>query len=120
MEAAAERDDALWITGLTVHVRMSGVRPAVLVFVKRAEPSRGNLEQVLRIHYGLTKKESRVCLLIARGRSTRSIAEELSISVHTVKRHTERIFAKLNAASRVEVASRVLSIEPVHPVGSRI
>jgi DNA-binding CsgD family transcriptional regulator len=57
--------------------------------------------------YGLTPREDEVAALIAIGRATKEIAAELSISTHTARHHTERVFAKLGVQSRAAVASIV-------------
>jgi DNA-binding CsgD family transcriptional regulator len=50
--------------------------------------------------YGLTPRELEVLRLVAAGRSNREIAAELVISEHTVARHVQNIFAKLDVSSR--------------------
>ncbi|WP_240436911.1 LuxR family transcriptional regulator [Streptomyces sporangiiformans] len=49
---------------------------------------------------GLTAREIQVLRLVAAGGSNRSIAAELVISEHTVARHLNNIFAKLDVSSR--------------------
>ena len=49
---------------------------------------------------GLTGRELQVLALVATGRNNREIAEELSISDHTVRRHLQNIFAKAGVSSR--------------------
>ncbi|HEY2960198.1 MAG TPA: LuxR C-terminal-related transcriptional regulator [Actinomycetota bacterium] len=49
---------------------------------------------------GLTAREVQVLRLVAAGRSNRAIAAELAISEHTVARHVQNIFAKLDVPSR--------------------
>jgi DNA-binding NarL/FixJ family response regulator len=49
---------------------------------------------------GLTAREVQVLRLVAAGRSNRAIAAELAISEHTVARHVQNIFAKLDVSSR--------------------
>jgi DNA-binding NarL/FixJ family response regulator len=49
---------------------------------------------------GLTAREAEVLRLVAAGRSNREIAAELVISEHTVARHLQNMFAKLDVSSR--------------------
>ncbi len=50
--------------------------------------------------YGLTARELEVLRLVAAGKSNRAIASELVISEHTVARHVQNIFGKLDVSSR--------------------
>lgn len=50
--------------------------------------------------HGLTPRELEVLRLVASGRSNREIATELVISEHTVARHVQNIFTKLDVTSR--------------------
>ncbi|PVG84518.1 DNA-binding response regulator [Nocardioides gansuensis] len=52
----------------------------------------------------LTDREEQVLLTLARGRTNAEIAEELHISLSTVKTHIGSLMAKLGARNRVEVA----------------
>ena len=52
----------------------------------------------------LTGREEEVLLTLARGRTNAEIAEELHISMSTVKTHIASLMAKLGARNRVEVA----------------
>jgi DNA-binding NarL/FixJ family response regulator len=50
--------------------------------------------------HGLTPRELEVLRLVAVGKSNRGIAMALVISEHTVARHVQNIFAKLDVSSR--------------------
>lgn len=50
--------------------------------------------------HGLTQRELQVIRLVAAGKSNREIASTLVISEHTVARHVQNIFAKLDVSSR--------------------
>ena len=52
----------------------------------------------------LTEREEQVLLALARGRTNAEIADELHISLSTVKTHVASLMAKLGARNRVEVA----------------
>ncbi|MFF3935499.1 LuxR C-terminal-related transcriptional regulator [Streptomyces phaeofaciens] len=49
---------------------------------------------------GLTDREVQVLRLVAAGRTNRAVAAQLTISEHTVARHLNNIFAKLDVSSR--------------------
>jgi DNA-binding CsgD family transcriptional regulator len=49
---------------------------------------------------GLTAREAEVLRLVAKGRTNREVAAALVISEHTVARHLQNIFAKLDVPSR--------------------
>ncbi|GAA2287598.1 response regulator transcription factor [Nonomuraea roseoviolacea subsp. roseoviolacea] len=55
----------------------------------------------------LTDRERQVAIEVARGRSNTEIAQCLYMSVATVKANITRIFAKLGADNRVQVAMKV-------------
>lgn len=52
----------------------------------------------------LTNREKNICNLIIKGLSNKEIAEELYISVHTVKANLEHIYEKLKISNRVLLA----------------
>jgi DNA-binding NarL/FixJ family response regulator len=52
----------------------------------------------------LTEREEQVLLTLARGRTNTEIADELHVSLSTVKTHVAALMGKLGARNRVEVA----------------
>ncbi len=52
----------------------------------------------------LTFREEQILLPVARGRTNSEIADELHISISTVKTHLATLMRKLNARNRVEIA----------------
>jgi LuxR family maltose regulon positive regulatory protein len=54
----------------------------------------------------LSKRELEILRLIGEGYSNQEIAERLVLSVHTVKKHSSNIFAKLGVNSRTQAIAR--------------
>ena len=52
----------------------------------------------------LTQREREILACLTRGKSNKAIAQELGISVDTVKLHVRNVLTKLNLSSRVEAA----------------
>jgi DNA-binding NarL/FixJ family response regulator len=57
----------------------------------------------------LTRRETQVLELVARGCSNADIAGRLFVSEHTVKRHVANILGKLDVPSRAAAAARYAS-----------
>jgi len=68
-----------------------------LASVERASPPTQPIEP-------LTEREEEVLLTVARGRTNAEIADELHITLSTVKTHVAALMNKLGARNRVEVA----------------
>ena len=88
------------------YVRVLGGDPAVVVTLDSCRRRRFDGAH-LRTRHGLTAREINVTHQLVRGRCTAAIARELGLSVHTVRRHTERILAKLAVHSRGAIAERI-------------
>ena len=58
--------------------------------------------------YGLSGREVEVLQLVARGLRNKEIAEELSLSPHTVERHLENIYGKMDAKGRADAVIRAV------------
>jgi LuxR family maltose regulon positive regulatory protein len=63
----------------------------------------------------LSERERAVLELIARGATSREIAQELVISENTVNFHVRNILGKLNARTRSEAVARALQEGLVEP-----
>jgi DNA-binding NarL/FixJ family response regulator len=63
----------------------------------------------------LTPRETQVVKLVAEGRSSHDIAEQLTISVKTVERHRANILDKLGMRDRVEVTRYAIRAGLVEP-----
>ena len=54
----------------------------------------------------LTERESEVLALVAQGRTNEEIAEQLVLSLKTVRNHVSNIFSKLQVADRAQAVLR--------------
>ena len=82
------------------------IRLVLMPFEKRSMPADANTPAPLSPTAGLlSRRELEVAKLAAKGWTNMQIADQLFISVATVKRHLATIFEKLNINSRRELAS---------------
>jgi DNA-binding NarL/FixJ family response regulator len=63
----------------------------------------------------LTAREEEVLITVARGRTNAEIADELHISLSTVKTHLGSLLAKLGARNRVEIAMWAYETRRIRP-----
>ncbi len=59
-----------------------------------------------RTHPSLTRRESEMLMEIASGATNKEIAEELGISIHTVKTHLYNTYRKINVSNRLQAVLR--------------
>jgi DNA-binding NarL/FixJ family response regulator len=79
--------------------------------------STANIHASISDEDSLTSRELEVLRLVARGASNMQIAEDLVISVNTVKSHLKNILAKLQLENRTQVATYALErglVKPEH------
>ncbi|MGW9181688.1 helix-turn-helix transcriptional regulator, partial [Agromyces sp. NPDC055658] len=74
-----------------------------------AEPSTALLQRL----YHLTRTEADIALRVAHGSDPKHIAEDLSISITTVRTHLHRIFDKTDTHRQVELVRLLLTLHPV-------
>ena len=92
----------------TTTLQRSSWMPHCRLRAARAGPDFERVAALLvpaRRPHGLTTRELDVLRLVASGKSNKQIAAELVISEHTVARHVQNIFAKLDVSSRTAAAS---------------
>ena len=64
----------------------------------------GRPEKPAQPNWPLTEREEEVLVTVARSRTNAEIADELHISLSTVKAHLASLMNKLGAGNRVEIA----------------
>lgn len=67
------------------------------------------------VHDRFTAREREIVELLASGRSTGEIAEQLHLSPETVKSYVSRLLRKLGASNRVELVARYLKLTQAPP-----
>jgi DNA-binding CsgD family transcriptional regulator len=86
----------------------SGVEHGVtIVTLERIGRSTPTAEEIA-LRLGVTPAQARIAERLAAGGTTASIAREFGLSVHTVRRHTEQLRARLNVNTTAQVAVELL------------
>lgn len=67
---------------------------------------------LLRHLYGLTNNEARVALMVTRAEGLQPIADELSVSMTTVKTHLRHVFDKTGTRRQAELVRLLLMLDP--------
>lgn len=81
--------------------------PVVLVAIERHPDAYPSYHE-LRAAFRLTRAEARVATLLAERMSNREIAQELGVTGHTARRHTEKVLLKLGIHRRTDVRRELL------------
>jgi DNA-binding CsgD family transcriptional regulator len=68
---------------------------------------------------GLTDREREVLELVALALSNSQVADRLSLTEATVKRHLRNVFAKLGAVSRIDAVNKAADAGLITPAGAR-
>jgi len=73
----------------------------------RAEHTNDEVMKYLFKKYRITKREREIVMQICLGKTNQQIADELFISLQTVKDHTHRIYSKIGINSRMQLVQKV-------------
>lgn len=130
---ASELDDRDIWGGSFLCARTSGRRPYIVHVVPIdpnyiAAPQNGRVMIIIvdpehqpeppaalvRRLYGLTRSETQVALLVMRGQGLGPIAEELSVSLATVKTHLRHVFDKTGTHRQAELVRLLGTLDPLH------
>jgi DNA-binding CsgD family transcriptional regulator len=79
----------------------------VAVVIEPAQAS--EIAPIIIDTYDLTDREQQITRLIARGATSADIANELFLSVHTVRDHVKNIFQKVDVTSRGELVAKLFA-----------
>jgi DNA-binding CsgD family transcriptional regulator len=95
------------VRGEILRMDKPGLGPVVLIALERLG-SELPTEPEVRKRFGLTRKQASVAMLLAQRKSNTEIAEELFISPHTARHHTERVLTKLGVHARTDVRNALV------------
>lgn len=93
------------------HIKKDGT-PCLSIIGLDGEPSYYNIQNidVFTKSYDLfTKREREILKCIVESKCSKTIAQELHISLHTVKTHRKNILQKANCKSPVDLVTKVIS-----------
>jgi two-component system, NarL family, response regulator LiaR len=102
---------AIIFTGLGIWLALKLTKPKVetitiekQVFVKTDAPFVFNQQEMDKL--GLSKREIEVLELMAKGLSNQEIAENLFVSLNTIKTHSSNLFVKLDVKRRTQAIEK--------------
>lgn len=81
----------------------------IYIYPKSQSPNENPIETAKKI-YGLSKRETEIIRLIAKGYSNNEISEKLFVSINTVKSHLNNIFNKLGVNNRTSVLHKITKL----------
>ena len=85
---------------------LEALNPHLTALLRRAEA--GAATSRLRARFGLTAREGEVLALLAQGMGNGDIARTLFLSVGTVRKHLEHVYAKLGVSTRTAAVACAL------------
>lgn len=83
----------------------------LVIQAKNNETNLESLEQKVIVEankFNLTDRETDVLLYVAKGLKNKQIADQLFVSVNTIKYHTRNIYEKMDVKNRSEITSKLL------------
>jgi DNA-binding CsgD family transcriptional regulator len=89
-----------------------------LVLIVDHEREADLLPADLQAIYHLTPAEAEVALRVLRGHGLQSVADELRVSLSTVRVHLQRVFEKTGTHRQAELVRRLIEIETSHMPGA--
>jgi DNA-binding CsgD family transcriptional regulator len=84
-----------------------GAEVRVAISLQRISHSQSVSDSTLQERFSLTARELEVVRGLAKGMSTKELAEACGISPHTARRHTEKVFTKLGVRNRAQIAPKI-------------
>lgn len=83
-----------------------GIETYYLVFISRSE-SLKNISLLKSSEFRLTARELEIIELMSKGKTSKEIAESLTISVYTVRKHIDNVYKKVGEKNKVAVLQKL-------------
>ena len=110
---------AIVFTVLGIWLALKLVKPKVEtriiekeIYIESTPPTAINQKEISNL--GISKRELDVLQLMATGLSNEEIAEQLFISLNTVKTHSSNIFLKLEVKRRTQAVEKAKRLNIIH------
>lgn len=84
-----------------------GTEVRVAISLQRVPLTHSLTDAALHERFSLTVREIEIVRGLAKGMSTKELAEACGISPHTARRHTEKVFTKLGVRNRAQIAPKI-------------
>lgn len=98
-------------------LRGEQVLPPGLAGSRASQLAEENRRELAFLPPKLTERELEVLAWLTSGKTNREIAQELTVSAATVKRHMENIIRKMGVADRTQAAVRAVQLGLAEPAG---
>ena len=108
----------VWIASQSLPAGKAGIRPKTETIVVEKQifthrPKTFTLNEMALKKLELTSREFEILQLIAKGHSNSKIAEQLFLSISTIKTHVSNLFTKMNVNSRFHAITKAKELEIV-------
>ncbi len=107
---------AVIFTVLGVWIATQSIRPKKIVVEKQIftpRPKTFTLNEMALKELALTHREFEILQLLAKGHSNSKIADQLFLSISTIKTHVSNLFIKMNVNSRYHAITKAKELEIV-------
>jgi DNA-binding CsgD family transcriptional regulator len=84
-----------------------GAELRIAISLHQLAPHKLPSDATIQERFGLTARELEIAWRLARGESTKELAQSCGISLHTARHHTENIFHKLGVRTRSQVGPKL-------------
>lgn len=95
------------VRGSFLGPELLGARSRIAISLQKLAPNTALSDRALHERYRLTARELEITRRLAQGQSTKELAQSCGISLHTARRHTEKIFSKLGVRNRSQIGPRL-------------